>query len=54
MDAGPLVRRDTDGAVTTLTLDSPTNRNALSLPLLAELSSHLAAFLARRPPSWRP
>ena len=49
MDAGPLVRRDTDGGVTTLTLDSPTNRNALSLPLLGELSSHLETLAAGPP-----
>lgn len=42
----PLVRADTDGAVATLTLDSPANRNALSARLMAELGAGLAAAMA--------
>ena len=38
----PLVRRSTERGVTTLTLDSPANRNALSTRLVAELSDALA------------
>jgi methylglutaconyl-CoA hydratase len=38
-----LVRVDTDRGVTTLTLDSPHNRNALSTPLMTELLDALAA-----------
>jgi enoyl-CoA hydratase len=38
-----LVTRDTEAAVSTLTLDSPANRNALSRQLLEELSDGLAA-----------
>ena len=43
-DAGavPLVRQARKGAVVTLTLDSPSNRHALSRRLLAELVSGLA------------
>ncbi len=37
----PLVRRASEGPVLTLTLDSPSNRNALSRRLLAELGSGL-------------
>jgi enoyl-CoA hydratase len=37
-----LVRAGTDRAITTLTLDSPHNRNALSAQLVGELSDHLA------------
>jgi methylglutaconyl-CoA hydratase len=49
MEQGPLVRAVADGPVTTLTLDSPANRNALSLGLLGELSSHLDALAAAPP-----
>lgn len=38
----PLVRQARQGAVVTLTLDSPANRNALSRRLLAELATGLA------------
>jgi len=38
----PLVRRTVEGAVATLTLDSPHNRNALSSRLMAELEQGLA------------
>ena len=38
----PLVRQGREGAVVTLTLDSPANRNALSRQLLAELATGLA------------
>lgn len=38
----PLVRRSTERGVTTLTLDSPANRNALSTRLVAELGEGLA------------
>jgi methylglutaconyl-CoA hydratase len=41
-----LVRTVTDSGVTTLTLDSPANRNALSTPLIRELLDGLAAALA--------
>src|SRR5690606_15072737 len=41
-----LVRVATEPGVTTLTLDSPHNRNALSTPLLAELREALAAAVA--------
>ncbi|MDG4827614.1 enoyl-CoA hydratase family protein [Asanoa sp. WMMD1127] len=41
-----LVRIDTDRGVTTLTLDSPHNRNALSTPLMTELLDGLAAAVA--------
>ncbi|SNT40339.1 methylglutaconyl-CoA hydratase [Asanoa hainanensis] len=41
-----LVRVDTDRGVTTLTLDSPHNRNALSTPLMTELLDALAAAVA--------
>ncbi len=41
-----LVRVDTDRGVTTLTLDSPHNRNALSTPLMTELLDALAAAAA--------
>ncbi|MBL7256113.1 enoyl-CoA hydratase-related protein [Paractinoplanes lichenicola] len=38
-----LVRTVTDAGVTTMTLDSPANRNALSTPLMRELLDALAA-----------
>jgi methylglutaconyl-CoA hydratase len=41
-----LVRTATDAGVTTLTLDSPANRNALSTRLIRELLDGLAAALA--------
>jgi enoyl-CoA hydratase len=41
--AGPLVRMSVDGWVATITLDSPHNRNALSVRLQTELAAHLAA-----------
>ncbi|MFI8461393.1 enoyl-CoA hydratase family protein [Kitasatospora sp. NPDC085464] len=44
--AEPLVRVSTADAVTTLTLDSPHNRNALSTRLMAELRAGLAAAAA--------
>ena len=37
-----LVRHSTERGVTTLTLDSPANRNALSTRLVAELGEGLA------------
>ncbi|MFF4651603.1 enoyl-CoA hydratase family protein [Streptomyces sp. NPDC001380] len=40
--AAPLVRLAVEGAVATLTLDSPHNRNALSSRLMAELEQGLA------------
>ncbi|MGI5215633.1 enoyl-CoA hydratase-related protein [Plantactinospora sp. CA-290183] len=42
----PLVRVSTAHGVTTLTLDSPHNRNALSTPLMIELIAGLAAAVA--------
>jgi enoyl-CoA hydratase len=42
----PLVRLSVEGAVATITLDSPHNRNALSARLQAELSDHLSAAAA--------
>ncbi len=42
----PLVRVSTALGVTTLTLDSPTNRNALSTPLMTELLAGLAEAVA--------
>ncbi|MER5353998.1 enoyl-CoA hydratase family protein [Kitasatospora sp. NPDC002551] len=42
----PLVRVTTEDAVTTLTLDSPYNRNALSTRLMAELTAGLAGAAA--------
>jgi enoyl-CoA hydratase len=42
-DGPELVHLTIDGHVATVTLDSPTNRNALSRRLVAELMSHLAA-----------
>jgi enoyl-CoA hydratase len=42
----PLVRREHDRGVTVLTLDSPHNRNALSVRLLDELAGRLAAAAA--------
>ncbi|MEU8925619.1 enoyl-CoA hydratase family protein [Kitasatospora sp. NPDC048545] len=44
--AEPLVRVSTADAVTTLTLDSPHNRNALSTRLMAELHAGLASAAA--------
>ncbi|MBD0675239.1 enoyl-CoA hydratase family protein [Streptomyces sp. CBMA156] len=44
--AAPLVRVSTADAVTTLTLDSPHNRNALSTRLMAELHAGLASAAA--------
>ncbi|MFJ8627699.1 enoyl-CoA hydratase family protein [Kitasatospora sp. NPDC093550] len=44
--AAPLVRVSTADALTTLTLDSPHNRNALSTRLMAELRAGLAAAAA--------
>jgi methylglutaconyl-CoA hydratase len=41
-----LVRRRVEGAVATLTLDSPANRNALSRRLVAELDAALDAAVA--------
>ncbi|NEB96890.1 enoyl-CoA hydratase family protein [Streptomyces anulatus] len=41
-----LIGRTTDRGVTTLTLDSPANRNALSAPLVGELRAALAACAA--------
>lgn len=38
-----IVHLDIDGAVATITLDSPHNRNALSRQLVTELTGHLAA-----------
>ncbi len=46
MAEGELVHLDFDGGVATITLDSPTNRNALSSRLTAELEAHLATGLA--------
>ncbi|WP_433301927.1 enoyl-CoA hydratase-related protein [Actinoplanes sp. CA-030573] len=40
-----LVRTATDAGVTTVTLDSPANRNALSTPLMTELLEALSAAL---------
>ncbi|WP_436776284.1 enoyl-CoA hydratase family protein [Yinghuangia sp. YIM S09857] len=39
----PLVTLTRDAAIATITLDSPTNRNALSAALMDELGAHLAA-----------
>jgi methylglutaconyl-CoA hydratase len=47
----PLVRATTSAGVTTLTLDSPSNRNALSTPLMRQLLDALGA--ARADPSVR-
>lgn len=41
-DAQPLVRLETDDQVATITLDSPSNRNALSRRLVGELTGCLA------------
>ena len=41
--APELVHLTVDGAIATITLDSPDNRNALSARLVAELSEQLAA-----------
>lgn len=40
----PLVRLDRDGAIATLTLNRPAQRNALNLALWAELDAHLDAI----------
>ncbi|MCQ4084729.1 enoyl-CoA hydratase family protein [Streptomyces sp. RB6PN25] len=45
-DATPLVRREYDRGITTLTLDSPHNRNALSARLVCELHDALDAAAA--------
>ncbi|RNL87434.1 enoyl-CoA hydratase-related protein [Halostreptopolyspora alba] len=44
--AEPLVRRTTERGITTLTLDSPGNRNALSARLRADLADGLAGAMA--------
>ena len=44
-DDAALVRTSTDGGITTITLDSPRNRNALSRRLLAGLDAALASAL---------
>jgi methylglutaconyl-CoA hydratase len=44
--ADPLVRVSTAHGVTTLTLDSPANRNALSTPLMTQLLAGLATAVA--------
>lgn len=44
--APPLVRTARAAGVTTLTLDSPNNRNALSTPLITQLRDALAAAVA--------
>lgn len=44
--ADSLVRMSADGPVAIITLDSPHNRNALSVRLQSELSAHLAAAAA--------
>ena len=41
-----LVRFDLDRTIATVTLDSPSNRNALSAQLVAELTAHLQAAAA--------
>src|SRR3954453_3882678 len=41
-----LVHYSVDRAIATVTLDSPSNRNALSAQLVGELSAHLAAAAA--------
>lgn len=43
----PLVRLDVDGAVATLTMDSPSNRNALSRALVTQLMRQLDTVTAR-------
>ncbi|MFW5417067.1 enoyl-CoA hydratase/isomerase family protein [Nocardiopsis sp. CNT-189] len=46
-DSGrPLVRRDSDRGIATITLDSEHNRNALSARLRTELAAELAAAMA--------
>ncbi len=44
--SAPLIQVDTSAGVTTLTLDSPHNRNALSTPLMSQLRDALAAAAA--------
>ncbi|MDG4764836.1 enoyl-CoA hydratase-related protein [Solwaraspora sp. WMMD406] len=44
--AQPLIRTVTESGVTTLVLDSPTNRNALSTPLMTLFLAELAAAVA--------
>ncbi|WP_375492817.1 enoyl-CoA hydratase family protein [uncultured Jatrophihabitans sp.] len=46
MSTGELVHYAVDRAIATVTLDSPSNRNALSAQLVGELSQHLAAAAA--------
>jgi methylglutaconyl-CoA hydratase len=43
---GPLVRRDAEAGVARITLDSPHNRNAMSVALLTQLREALDAALA--------
>ncbi|WP_425440706.1 enoyl-CoA hydratase [Phreatobacter cathodiphilus] len=45
---GPILRRDDRDGVTTLTLDDPASRNALSEAMLAALSATFAALAADR------
>lgn len=45
-DAGTLVRCEREGPIVTVTLDSPSNRNALSRRLLADLASALGGAQA--------
>ncbi|MDE2515563.1 MAG: enoyl-CoA hydratase [Rhodospirillales bacterium] len=47
-DAAPLLRRDDDQGIATLTLDRPGARNALSLALMAALEEAFAAIAADR------
>ena len=42
-DAGPRILEHRDGAVLTLTMDYPARRNALALPLRAQLTDILEA-----------
>ena len=51
MNVGPAVRLDHDGAIGTITLDRPANRNSMTAELLDAFSSALAA--ARAVPSLR-
>jgi len=46
IDEPPLVHRTVAGGVATVTLDSPHNRNALSVRLMTQLRRHLEAALA--------
>ncbi|WP_375487668.1 enoyl-CoA hydratase family protein [uncultured Jatrophihabitans sp.] len=45
-DAPELVHYEVDRAIATVTLDSPTNRNALSAQLVGELTAHLQTAAA--------